>query len=608
MGVTQHHDSVSGTSKQHVAYDYAKQIAQGRLDADAGNAQNLGTLTGFTAGTFSTCDLANATICPSLETPVVGNAVLVLIWNHQGSVQSVNVRLPVGVVSGVNSYSITGADGSSIPSQLIQSTPADVSLRVDYYGASNVPIQWLVFQAPNVPAAGYSAIIITPSSSNIDPEFASVTRKMKVKSGLRSSADQTITNGVLTLTICADTGMLCNYADSSSSVTSPLTQSFFYYNSSIGIDAPKDGTNDYTQPSGAYIFRTNSSTNFPLTTSTPTVTIVSGPIVSEAQIVVAGYVTEVIRLWKGAVTVDIEITVGPIPNGPAPTGKEIVTRYATGMKTQGVWKTDSNVRDMVVRTRDYRPTWNYTVYEPIAGNYYPVNARITTTDGQNSLSVVTDRSQGGSSMVDGSVELMVQRRLQMDDRRGVGEPINEPGLNAAGSGLIVRMTHRLSISTNAAAPAVGKQAVQDMMFKPHLTFSALNVSASQWLSSYKPSFTGLSAPLPANVHLLTTHALSFTDVLVRLAHLFETGEDNTLSSAVTVSLTNLFKQVTLSNCVEMTVPGSKILANVPVRTVKIEGEGSSTFPTLPSPPNGADQSITINAMDVRTFMCNYAPL
>ena len=146
MGVTQHHDGVSGTSKQHVAFDYAKQLAQGRLDADAGNAQYLASLTGFSSGTFSTCDLANATICPSLETPSVGTPVLVLIWNHQGSVQTVNVRIPVGVIAGVNSYTVTGPDGSSIPSQLIQSTAADVSLRIDYYGASNVPVQWLIFQ------------------------------------------------------------------------------------------------------------------------------------------------------------------------------------------------------------------------------------------------------------------------------------------------------------------------------------------------------------------------------------------------------------------------------------------------------------------------------
>ena len=29
MGVAQHHDAVSGTSKQHVANDYAKRISKG---------------------------------------------------------------------------------------------------------------------------------------------------------------------------------------------------------------------------------------------------------------------------------------------------------------------------------------------------------------------------------------------------------------------------------------------------------------------------------------------------------------------------------------------------------------------------------------------------
>ena len=29
MGVAQHHDAVSGTEKQHVAYDYAKRLAIG---------------------------------------------------------------------------------------------------------------------------------------------------------------------------------------------------------------------------------------------------------------------------------------------------------------------------------------------------------------------------------------------------------------------------------------------------------------------------------------------------------------------------------------------------------------------------------------------------
>ena len=52
------------------------------------------------------------------------------------------------------------------------------------------------------------------------------------------------------------------------------------------------------------------------------------------------------------------------------------------------------------------------------------------------LTVLTDRSQGGASINDGQIELMVHRRTLNDDNLGVGEPLNETGIN--GKGLRVR--------------------------------------------------------------------------------------------------------------------------------------------------------------------------
>ncbi len=46
--------------------------------------------------------------------------------------------------------------------------------------------------------------------------------------------------------------------------------------------------------------------------------------------------------------------------------------------------------------------------------------------------ISTDRAQGGSSLVDGQVQLMVHRRLLHDDGRGVGEPLNETGTSGLG--------------------------------------------------------------------------------------------------------------------------------------------------------------------------------
>lgn len=55
--------------------------------------------------------------------------------------------------------------------------------------------------------------------------------------------------------------------------------------------------------------------------------------------------------------------------------------------------------------RNRRPTWDLSVTEPVSGNYYPVNSRIFLRDATtgDQLTVLTDRSQGGSSLKDGEV-------------------------------------------------------------------------------------------------------------------------------------------------------------------------------------------------------------
>ena len=60
------------------------------------------------------------------------------------------------------------------------------------------------------------------------------------------------------------------------------------------------------------------------------------------------------------------------------------------------------------------------VFQPIAGNYYPVNAAIYVEDEESSMAVLNDRTQGGASLSPGSIELMVQRRTKADDYQARG--------------------------------------------------------------------------------------------------------------------------------------------------------------------------------------------
>ena len=85
-------------------------------------------------------------------------------------------------------------------------------------------------------------------------------------------------------------------------------------------------------------------------------------------------------------------------------GKEIISRVTTSIVSKGTFYTDANGRQTIERRLNMRESYPYTVTEPIAANYYPVNshAYIKDTIG-NQMTMLVDRPQGGSSLHDGEL-------------------------------------------------------------------------------------------------------------------------------------------------------------------------------------------------------------
>ena len=136
-----------------------------------------------------------------------------------------------------------------------------------------------------------------------------------------------------------------------------------------------------------------------------------GPIVHEVhQYTEPGWVNQVIRVYPTDPDVEFEWLVGPIPISDG-IGKEIITTYTSpSLDTKDTFYTDSNGRQMMERVKDVRPTWQLDKTEPVSENYYPVNSRIAATSNINGefrqVSVLTDRSQGGTSMKNGQVGII----------------------------------------------------------------------------------------------------------------------------------------------------------------------------------------------------------
>lgn len=113
-----------------------------------------------------------------------------------------------------------------------------------------------------------------------------------------------------------------------------------------------------------------------------------------------------VRVYKNDNYAEFQWLVGSIPIDDK-IGREIISRFDTDIESEGIFFTDSNGREMLRRKRNHRDTWNLTLIENVSGNYYPVTAKIAIEDDTRRFAILTDRAQGGSSLADGSLELMV---------------------------------------------------------------------------------------------------------------------------------------------------------------------------------------------------------
>jgi lysosomal alpha-mannosidase len=165
--------------------------------------------------------------------------------------------------------------------------------------------------------------------------------------------------------------------------------------------------------------------------------------------------------------------------------------------------------------------------------------------------VCLDRSQGGSSLTDGSIELLIHRRLLHDDARGVGEPLNE---TAFGVGLVVRGRHILIVEPPALSALYHRVGSQELYMHPLSTFGLTQQAYADYSAAYRLTWSALTDQLPLNVHLLTLDQLDAKTYLVRVENYFELNEDATYSQPVTFDLQSIFKALgTINNTVELTL-------------------------------------------------------
>ncbi|KAL1517915.1 hypothetical protein ABEB36_001615 [Hypothenemus hampei] len=532
MGVMQHHDAITGTEKEVVAYDYARMLHLGIEHCENLSAHALSSLTDGKSQNFHSCLLTNISQCQFTENL---NQFVITVYNPLSRPVRKYVRLPVTV----EEYTVTDPNGEIVKSQIVRISNG-VKKIIGRKSKTNLE---LVFEATNVPPLGFTSYYVKAGSgSQVTPEDVDFYTHFNNIHGTG-------------IDINPSTGLVSQIQ--MNNVKLNLDQRFWYYN---GNNAWTDEFS--TKASGAYIFRPSSEVPLEPISETASFEIYRGQIVTEIHQTFNDYLTQVVRIYENELYIEFDWVVGPI-NIDGSFGKEVITRFSTPLKTNGTFYTDSNGRQLMKRIRNFRPTWNLTVKEAESSNYYPVTSKILIRDEERDVefAVLTDRAEGGSSLIDGQIELMILRNTISDDQLGVGEALIELAYDRP---IVARGSHYIIVgpmtnSTTTVSSIEHEVSTQKLLDSWIFLSEVSEYSFQDYRASHTMQFSGLQRSLPNNIHILTLEPWTQGNYLLRLEHNFEPDLDPILSRSVTIDLEDLFTTFDIEEIHETTLGGNQWL-------------------------------------------------
>ncbi|XP_052749154.1 lysosomal alpha-mannosidase-like [Galleria mellonella] len=548
-----HHDTITGTSQQHVANDFIRILSEA-IDTCTKKISSFISILTPTWGNSKRSKNNQQFVITSqfLETH---ESVIVVVYNPLSTKTYHHVKLPAVALH----YSIRDYNDEEVEYQLVPLPSAVINLP----GRSSSTIQELCFEAENIPPLGYSAYYITPIRDPLE-ENAFIKKKSQPNSDPDQEVSSFISNEYIKVTVNKDSGLLqsIQHVDGA---TIHISQNFFYYSQlSQGLQ------------SGAYSFRPHQERPTPVTDRVTYHTI-RGTLVKEIRQKFNEWITQIIRLYRSEEFVELEWIIGPVPIG-TDLGKEVVSVFTTNITNNGEFFTDSNGRQRMKRS-----CWNETASQQqkkaISACYYPVTSRICIQSLNSSIEmcILTDRPQGGTSYNEGEIELMVHRRLLTDDGFGLEEALNE---EEYGVGLVIKGKHRIVFGNfrhevdDQTFPERVSQSARKWMMEPWLFLTAGDkMNRRKWQNIRNKRYSSLRVHgLPRHIHVLTLEPWKAGSVLLRLENTLETTERGNLkghkseapegyiaTSHVTVDLRKIFLQLQVKMVRETTLAANQWL-------------------------------------------------
>ncbi|XP_023604787.1 LOW QUALITY PROTEIN: alpha-mannosidase 2x-like, partial [Myotis lucifugus] len=234
----------------------------------------------------------------------------------------------------------------------------------------------------------------------------------------------------------------------------------------------------------------------------PVLRVTEGPFFSE----VAAYyehVHQVVRLYNLPGVEGLSLDVSSLVDIRDYVNKELALRIRTDIDSQGAFFTDLNGFQVQPR--------RYLKKLPLQANFYPMPVMAYIQDAQSRLTLHTAQALGVSSLHDGQLEVILDRRLMQDDNRGLGQGLKDNKRTRNHFRLLLErrtLGSEVSDGHSTSYPSLLSHMTSVYLNAPVL---ALPVAKRQPPAPGLRSFHPLASSLPCDFHLLNLRTLQAED-------------------------------------------------------------------------------------------------
>ncbi|XP_044301669.1 alpha-mannosidase 2 [Varanus komodoensis] len=258
------------------------------------------------------------------------------------------------------------------------------------------------------------------------------------------------------------------------------------------------GTTSNRDKSGAYLFLPDGEAKPYVFTDPPVIRVTHGRIFSEVT-TFFHHLTHTVRLYKVHGVEGQSLEISNIVDIRGEYNREIAMRISSDVATHNRFYTDLN---------GYQIQPRQTMSKlPLQANIYPMTTVAYVQDSKIRLSLHSAQSLGVASLKSGQLEVIMDRRLMQDDNRGLGQGVQDNKITANLFRILLEKRNRVDTEEEKAS-------VSYLSLLSHITSSFINhpvipmvTSADTGVPPLLSTFSPLVSSMPCDMHLVNLRTI-----------------------------------------------------------------------------------------------------